>query len=91
MTPSTPALGALAVLLLCVTSGALALRYHRLAVELGRAMRTLFVRTRRGDAIQRMRLRRARLYDAIMSLSEGLDLPHEVQADGRIAPRTTAP
>lgn len=84
-TPQTPALAALAALVVCAASGALALRYHRLAGQLGRALRTLFTRSRRFDAIGRMRERRSRLHDTIMDLAEGLDLPHAVQPDGRIA------
>ena len=84
-TPRSPALAAATAFVLCALSGALALRYHRLAAELGRGIRSLLTRSRRIDAVRRIRERRSKLYEAIMELAEGLDLPGEVRPDGRIA------
>ena len=84
-TPQTPALAATLAFLLCAVSGAVALRYHRVAAELSRSLRTLLTRSRRFAAIGRMREHRSHLYDSLME--EGLQLPGEVQPDGRVAAR----
>ena len=72
-------------MLLGFLSGALALRYHRLAAELLRNLRTLRARSSRFATVQRLRELRSKLFDRTMGLAEGLELPGGVEEDGRIS------
>ena len=84
-TPQTPILAAATVMLLCLLSAALALRYHRLAGELLRNLNTLRARSSRLSTVKRLRELRSRLFDRTMGLAEGLELPGGVESDGKIS------
>jgi len=64
--------------------GALAIRYLRIARETAHALRVRLTRRRRWVAVQRLRIERSRLHDAMLALADGLPLPGTVDAKGRI-------
>ena len=49
-----------------------------------RAIRVRFTRARRTDAIQQLREERSELYDGMIGLSKGLELPGTLAKDGRV-------
>jgi len=65
--------------------GAFALHYGRLVRETARALRVRFTKWRRSDLITDLRSERAVIFDALMAMAEGLDLPGEVSAEGRVS------
>jgi len=82
--PDAPVLAGLFVVLLGVLGGIVALRYVRLVRETARAVRVRLTRARRRAALVRLRRERAELFEAVMAMAEGLDLPGRVADDGRI-------
>lgn len=82
--PSTPVLAATAVVILAAAGGAAALRYLRVARETARAVRVRLTRRLRAHAIERLLSERAALHDELIAMAEGLELPGEVLADGRV-------
>jgi hypothetical protein len=82
--PDAPILTGVVAFVLSAVGGVVALQYQRLVRETMRAIRVRFTRTRRSEALARLRGERARLFDQLMQLGEGLDLPGKVDADGRI-------
>lgn len=60
---------------LSALGGAAALRYLRLAAETLRAVRVRITRERRRLTLAWLKDERARLFDALMAMAEGLDLP----------------
>ncbi len=85
--PDVPALAGLSVFVLAALGGAFAIRYLGVARDTARAVRVRLTRRSRWVAVQRLRVERARLHDAILAMSEGLDLPGAVAPDGRIVRR----
>jgi hypothetical protein len=85
--PDTPALAGVTIAVLGAVGGAAALRYWRLARETARAVRVRLTRRRYALSVARLRRERSRLYDAIMAMSEGVELPGDVAPDGRIVAR----
>lgn len=82
--PDTPVLAGVTVFVLAALGGAFAVRYLNVTRDTARAIRVRLTRRSRWVAVQRSRVERARLHDAILALAEGLDLPGTVAADGRI-------
>jgi 1-acyl-sn-glycerol-3-phosphate acyltransferase len=82
--PNAPILTGVVAFVLSAVGGVVALHYQRLVRETMRAIRVRFTRTRRSEFLGRLRAERARLFDQLMRLAEGLDLPGTVSADGRI-------
>ncbi len=82
--PQQPALVFLFTLALAVLGGMVALRYLRLARETARAVRVRLTRRSQQAAILRLRTERAAICDQLIALGEGLELPGNVQPDGRI-------
>jgi 1-acyl-sn-glycerol-3-phosphate acyltransferase len=82
--PATPLAAGLFVVLLAVVGGAAALRYFRVARETARAIRVRAFRVWRRREIERLRVERGQLFEAITGLGEGLELPGAVRSDGRI-------
>lgn len=82
--PQAPWLAGIATFLLCSVGGWVAVRYLRLAAETYRALRVRLTRARRRRTIERLLRERAVLFEAATGLSEGLELPGAVAADGRI-------
>ncbi|MBI4816958.1 MAG: 1-acyl-sn-glycerol-3-phosphate acyltransferase [Deltaproteobacteria bacterium] len=82
--PDHPWIMAGAVGVLAAFGGIAALRYLHVSQTTLRAVRTRLTRRRRNDAIARLKAERARLFEEIMRMSEGLALPGEVSADGSV-------
>jgi hypothetical protein len=82
--PDQPVLVGIVVALLSAVGGAVALRYRRFARDSLRAVRVRFTHFMRRRSIERLLVERSAIHDALVSISEGLDLPGEVMADGRI-------
>ena len=57
----------------CSASALLGLRYHRLTAELGHGLRALWTVGLRTGAVERLRRRRAELYDEVIGLAEDPD------------------
>ncbi len=89
--PDTFILAGVMVSLLAFAGGAVALRYLRLARETARAVRVRLTRERRRLTIARLRVDRSEIHDALVSLGVGLDLPGEIDADGRVVSRLPPP
>jgi len=87
--PNTPVLTGVLAVVLGIVGGIVALPYSRLTQETLRALRVRLTRARRGRAIERLRTERAALFEGLMGLREGLDLPGRVDASGRILPDET--
>lgn len=73
--------------LFSAAGGAFALHYGRLARETARALRVRFTRWRRSDLITDLRNERAEIFDALMVMAEGLELPGQVSDEGRVSSR----
>ncbi len=58
---------------LCSVSALLGLRYHRLIAELGHGLRALWTVGLRTGTVERLRRRRAELYDEVIGLAEDPD------------------
>lgn len=82
--PDVPILSGVVMALLSAIGGAAGMRYLRVARETARAVRVRLLRRWRRREVERLRQERAELFDAIIALSAGLDLPGRVEPDGRI-------
>ncbi len=82
--PAAPWLAGVVTFLLCSVGGWEALRYLRLAAETYHALKVRLTRVRRRRALERLVRERCHLFEAAEALSEDLDLPGAVAADGRI-------
>jgi 1-acyl-sn-glycerol-3-phosphate acyltransferase len=82
--PDTAILAGVVTVIAGVVGGLVALRYFEVAGETSRAVRVRFTKVRRRKAIARLRAERAALFESVMDMAEGLDLPGMVGADGRI-------
>lgn len=85
--PDSPVITGVVTALLGAVGGAVAVHYGRLSRETLRAMRVRFRRRRRQDEIERLKSERQSLYNWLIRLAEGLDLPGEIARDGRVVPR----
>ncbi len=88
--PDTPILAGFLVALLAAIGGAAAMRYLRVARETARAMRVRLTRWSRGRSLDRLRKERSALCDELLEVAEGVALPGEVAADGRIIAEANA-
>ena len=82
--PDAPFLTGLVAFTLSALGGIVAVHYIRLVRQTFRSFGVTLTRARRADAIRRLRSQRSELYEAMMALSEGLDLPGMAAADGRV-------
>jgi hypothetical protein len=82
--PDTPVLAGVTTVIIGVIGGMVALRYLRVARETARSVRVRFTRARRRVTLARLKTERCELYDILMGITEGLELPGEVGDDGRI-------
>ena len=82
--PEAPVLTGVLAFLLSALGGAVALHYLRLARSAARAIRVRLTRSRRAASIRRLRRDRGLIFERVMELAEGLDLPGTVAEDGRI-------
>lgn len=85
--PDSPVITGVVTALLGAVGGAVAVHYGRLSRETLRAMRVRLRRRRRQDEIERLKGERQSLYEWLIRLAEGLDLPGEIARDGRVVPR----
>lgn len=76
--PARPLLAALAVFALSALGAVVALRYGEMARATVRAVRVRLTRARRGETVELLRDQRSDLFDRLMRLKEGLDLPETV-------------
>jgi glycerol-3-phosphate O-acyltransferase / dihydroxyacetone phosphate acyltransferase len=83
--PGSPALAAVATIVLGMAGAVVVLRYFEMAAGTLRALRVRFTRGVRSRALVRLKKERARLFDELVALSAGLDLPGVVHADGHVA------
>jgi glycerol-3-phosphate O-acyltransferase/dihydroxyacetone phosphate acyltransferase len=84
--PDAPWLAGITVAVLGALGGAAALRYLSVARETARAVRVRLTRQGATRAVARLRRERDKLYDEIVQLLEGVALPGQVAADGRVRP-----
>jgi len=82
--PDAAPLAAVTVVVAGAVGGFLALRYVELAREATRSVRIRFTKAWRRSTIDVLREERSALYDQVIALARGLDLPGEIDADGRI-------
>jgi len=82
--PNSPVLGGTLVAILAAVGGVSALRYLHVSRQTLRALKVRLTRRRRRAAIARLKVERQEIFDAVMNISEHLDLPGEVQEDGSI-------
>lgn len=64
--------------------GAAGLRYLHVAKRTANAARVRFTKTRRKVSVARLRVERGELYDRLIELAQGIELPGRVAADGRV-------
>jgi hypothetical protein len=83
--PDRPLWAALLMIPLSIVGGLVMLRYVALANATWHALRIRLTRGRRARSLLRLKVERRRLYDAVMDLAQGLELPGVVEPDGRIA------
>ena len=69
---------------LAAGGGLAALRYTELARETSRTLRVRLTRARRRIALARLKVERSELFDHLIAMTQGLDLPGDVADDGRI-------
>ncbi|MEM7586251.1 MAG: 1-acyl-sn-glycerol-3-phosphate acyltransferase [Acidobacteriota bacterium] len=82
--PEAPVLSGIVALFISAISGLVALIYLRLVRSTARAIRVRLTRARSERAIQRLRRERSEIFEQVMELAAGLDLPGSVAEDGRI-------
>ncbi len=82
--PASPAAAALATVALAAVGGLVALVYAELAQDTLRSLRVRFSRAWYSGAVAELRGERSRLFDAIEAMSAGLELPGQVDPDGRL-------
>lgn len=82
--PDTPLLAGTMAVLFGVVGGVIALPYSQLVRETLRSLRVRLTRARRARAITWLKVERAELFEAVIGLAEGLDLPGKVDPSGKI-------
>ena len=83
--PDRPVLAGLAFALLSAIGGMVALRYLHVAQETLAAVRVRLTKARRKVAIGRLLVERGELYDQLIALAEGMELPGKVEVDGSLS------
>ena len=87
--PNAPVITGVFAFVLSALGGVIALMYQRWVSRTMRSIRVRLTQARRSQSIQRLKEERSRLFDRLMELSEGLELPGEVTPDGRVVPAST--
>ncbi|MEM7353130.1 MAG: 1-acyl-sn-glycerol-3-phosphate acyltransferase [Acidobacteriota bacterium] len=82
--PEAPLASGILAFVLSAVGGAVALIYLRLVRATARAIRIRLTRARSEASIRRLRRERAQIFEQVMELASGLELPGKVAADGRI-------
>ncbi|MBK7584049.1 MAG: 1-acyl-sn-glycerol-3-phosphate acyltransferase [Myxococcales bacterium] len=88
--PDVPVLAGISMGLLACVGGAAGMRYLRVARETARAVRVRLFRRWRRREVERLRVERSALFDAIISFSVGLELPGRVDSKGRVVREPSA-
>jgi hypothetical protein len=89
--PNAPVITGVVAFMLSAVGGVVALMYQRWVSRTMRSIRVRLTQARRSDSIRRLKEERSRLFDRLMELAEGLELPGEVAPDGRILPTAASP
>ncbi len=89
--PDAPLLTGVLAFILSALGGTVALVYVRLVRATARTIRVRLTRARSDQAIRRLRRERSEIFDQVMELATGLELPGTVAADGRIVAVWDAP
>ncbi len=82
--PDAPLLSGAVAFVLSGLGGTVTLIYARLVRVTARALRVRLTRARSEASIRRLRRERSEIFDAVMQLASGLELPGTVADDGRI-------
>jgi len=82
--PQAPVLSGLLAFVLSAVGGTVALIYVRLARHTARAIRVRLTRASSERAIGQLRRERSVIFDRVMEMAAGLELPGTVAEDGRI-------
>jgi 1-acyl-sn-glycerol-3-phosphate acyltransferase len=82
--PNAPVITGVLAFFLSALGGFVALMYQRWVAATLRSIRIRLTRARRSDSIARLRKERTTLFEHLMQLSVGLDLPGAVAPNGRI-------
>jgi hypothetical protein len=83
--PQSAALAGLSTVLLGMAGAVVMVVYVGLARSTWRALRVRLTRGRRTRAFLRLKVERGRLYEELLALADGLELPGVVGADGRVS------
>jgi hypothetical protein len=89
--PNAPVITGVVAFMLSAVGGVVALMYQRWVSRTMRSIRVRLTQARRSDSIRRLKEERSRLFDRLMKLADGLELPGEVAEDGRILPTAASP
>jgi len=76
--PATPLFAGACVSILAAIGGAVAVRYMRLSKRLLRQIRVGFTRRRASESVYRLLAERRAIYEELISLREGLELPEQL-------------
>ena len=76
--PATPLFAGVSVAILAAVGGAVAVRYLRLSKRLVRQVRVGFTRHRASESVYRLLAERRAIYEELISLREGLELPEQL-------------
>ncbi len=82
--PDRPILAGVLLALLAVIGGAISLRYLHVAQETLASIRVRLTKARRKVHVSRLLVERADLYDALMALADGIELPGKLGSDGSL-------
>jgi hypothetical protein len=82
--PDAPFLTGLFAFALSALGGLVAVHYIRLARQTFRSFGVRLTRARRSGAITRLRTQRSELYERMMTMSKGIELPGIAAIDGRV-------
>ncbi len=83
--PDRPVFAAVSMVLLAIIGGLVALRYLHLARSTIAAVKVRLTRARRKTHIAQALVERRELYDALLEMAEGLELPGAVESDGTLS------
>ena len=83
--PNTPILAGVSLAVLAAIGGMVSLRYLHVAQETLASVRVRMTKARLKVSISRLLIERAELYDQLMSLAEGMELPGKLESDGSLS------
>jgi len=83
--PNTPIFAGVMLAVLAAIGGAVSLRYLHVAQETLASVRVRLTKARLKVSVSRLLIERAELYDELMSLAGGIELPGKLEADGSLS------